>query len=306
METKRIESLWLAVTMIAMLILQGKEVMAAENMPATDHNNMHHRAAQAEPSDGMVAPSHHSRKKMSMQGGSAPHDARDPHAYSDGYDFGSIAPPRLADQAYRSSLLFNQFERAQARDNTTTLYDVLGKFGKDYEHAVFKAEGDVEAAKLIEARTELLWGHAVTAYWDTQLGVRYDSGLAPDQPWLAFGLLGLAPYWFEVDATAYIGKQGRTAVRLSAEYELLITQKLIMQPSVEANLYGKSDSRRDIGSGLSSAQAGLRLRYEFTRQFAPYVGVEWTGKFGGTANFSRATGARVNVSRVLAGLRFWF
>ena len=96
------------------------------------------------------------------------------------------------------------------------------------------------------------------------------------------------------------------ALRLSAEYELLLTQKLILQPRVEINLYGKSDPVRDIGSGLSDALAGLRLRYQFTRQFALYAGIEWTGKFGETADFSRAAGKRTGETRRVAGVRFWF
>ncbi len=143
-------------------------------------------------------------------------------------------------------------------------------------------------------------------YWDTQLGVRYDSGVGPDRGWLAFGIQGLAPYWFEVDATAYVGGNGRSALRLGAEYELLLTQRLILQPRVEFNLYGKRDQARDIGRGLSDGIAGLRLRYEITRQIAPYVGVEWAAKFGQTAGFARAEGEKTTETRWVAGLRVWF
>jgi copper resistance protein B len=117
---------------------------------------------------------------------------------------------------------------------------------------------------------------------------------------------GLAPYWFGVDATAYLGERGRTAVRLSTEYELLLTQKLILQPRVEVSFFGQQDAARALGSGLSGMVAGVRLRYEIRREFAPYIGVEWNGKFGGTANFARAAGVKVNDTRVVAGLRFWF
>jgi copper resistance protein B len=152
----------------------------------------------------------------------------------------------------------------------------------------------------------VLWGHAVAAYWDTQLGVRYDSGVGPDRGWLAFGIQGLAPYWFEVDATAYVGNGGRTALRLGAEYELLLMQKLILQPRIEVNVYGRRDQARNIGSGLSDGAAGLRLRYEMTRQVAPYVGVEWAGKFGESADFARAAGEKRYETRWVAGVRLWF
>ena len=136
--------------------------------------------------------------------------------------------------------------------------------------------------------------------------MRYDSGVGPDRKWLAFGVQGLAPYWFEVDATVYAGEQGRSAFRLEAEYELLLTQKLILQPRIETNFYGRRDAARELGSGLSDLAAGVRLRYEIRRELAPYVGIERSGKFGETADFARAAGHDSQETRVVAGLRFWF
>lgn len=250
---------------------------------------------------------------MDMQGGSAPPDARDPHAYSGGYalDSGKYALPgprqlRLADEHSFGSLLVDRLERVDTSDGYATAYDAQAWFGRDYDRLVIKAEGDYGQGKLREARTELLWGHAIATFWDTQLGARYDSGVGPDRSWLAFGVQGLAPYWFEVDATAYVGEGGRTALRLSGEYELLITQRLILQPRLELNAYGKSDEVLGIGSGLSDITAGLRLRYEFTRQIAPYVGVERAEKFGQTADLARAAGEEADETSWVAGVRFWF
>ena len=242
----------------------------------------------------------------SMQGGSAPPDARDPHAYSGGYDFGPIPRLRLADELSMGSLLMNRLESVNTGDNTFATYDLQAWFGRDYDRAVLKAEGDYDNGKLQEASTELLWGHAVATFWDMQLGVRYDSGEEPNRTWLALGIQGLAPYWFELDTTAYVGDEGRTAVSVEAEYELLFTQKLILQPRLEANAYGKRDAERGLGSGLSDLSAGLRLRYEIRREFAPYVGVEWARKFGETADFARAAGNDTSETRLVAGLRFWF
>lgn len=241
----------------------------------------------------------------SMQGGSPPPDARDPHAYSGGYDFGPF-PLRLGDQHNFGSLLVDNLESVRTKDNSSTAYDLQAWFGRDYDRAVLKGEGDIDDGKLQDARTELLWGHAVAAYWDTQLGARYDSGVGKDRGWLAFGIQGLAPYWFEVDVTAYVGEHGRTAFRFAAEYELLLTQKLVLQPSIEANFYGKRDVERELGSGLSDLTAGIRLRYEIRREFAPYVGIEWAGKFGATADNARVAGNDTKETRFVAGLRFWF
>lgn len=250
---------------------------------------------------------------MQMQGGSAPPDARDPHAYSGGFTLqsGPYALDgkqrlRLADEASFGSILFDNFEAVRSGGNNSGAYDVLARFGRDYDKLVIKAEGEVASGKLQEARTEALWSHAVSTFWDTQLGVRHDSGIGPNRTWLAFGMQGLAPYWFEIDAAAYVGSGGRTALRLGAEYELLVTQRLIVQPRIEANFYGKSDAARNIGKGFSDLTTGVRVRYEFSRQFAPYVGVEWANRFGDTADLLRAAREPTRNTRYVAGVRFWF
>ena len=121
-----------------------------------------------------------------------------------------------------------------------------------------------------------------------------------------FGIQGLAPYWFEVDADVYVGDEGRTALRLDAEYELLLTQKLILQPRIEANFYGKRDAERALGAGLSDLTVAVRLRYELWREFAPYVGIERAGKFGATAEYARAAGEETKETRLVASVRFRF
>ncbi len=250
---------------------------------------------------------------MQMQGGSAPPDARDPHAYSGGftlqsgpYTLDDKQRLHLADEASFGSVLFDTLEAVRSDGNNSGAYDVLVRFGRDYDKLVIKAEGETASGKLQEARTEALWSHAVATFWDTQLGVRHDGGIGPNRTWLAAGVQGLAPYWFEIDATAYVGSGGRTALRLAADYELLVTQRLIVQPRIEANFYGKSDAARDIGKGLSDLTTGVRVRYEFSRQFAPYLGVEWANRFGETADLLRATGEPTRSTRYVAGVRFWF
>lgn len=241
-----------------------------------------------------------------MQGGAPPADARDPHAYSDGYGFGDIPRPVFADEHRFGSLLVDRLESVNTDDNTLTTWDLQAWYGRDYDRLVLKSEGDYDNGSVEEASTDLLWSHAVASYWDAQLGARYDSGEGPNRTWLALGIQGLAPYWFELDTTVYIGDAGRTALSLEADYELLLTQKLILQPRFEANLYGKRDPERGLGSGVSDASLGLRLRYEFRREIAPYLGVEWARKFGETEDFARAAGQDPVETRYLAGVRFWF
>lgn len=248
-----------------------------------------------------------------MQGGQAPADARDPHAYSGGYtlDSGPYLLPgprqlRFADEHNFASLRVDRLEAARTSDNTFAAYDLQAWYGRDYDRVVLKAEGDYDNSEIEEASTELLWGHAVATYWNSQLGLRHDSGEEPDRTWLAFGVQGLAPYRFEVDATGYIGEEGRTALNLELEYELLLTQQWILQPRLEAAFHGKDDRERGVGAGLSEVKMGLRMHYEIRREFAPYIGVEWVGAFGATADFTRAGGQDTKQAQAVAGVRFWF
>jgi copper resistance protein B len=256
---------------------------------------------------------------MQPQGGAAPADARDPHANSGGYTVYSgkyVVPSahslHLADQHNFGSLLVDRLERAYAdgtdsnNGGNLTTYDVQAWFGRDINKLVVKAEGSHAQGRLQDARSELLWGHAIASYWDTQLGMRFDNGTGPSRKWLAAGIQGLAPYWFHLDLAAYLGESGRSALRLSAEYDLLITQKLILQPRFEATAYGKRDPAWELGSGLATGTAGLRLRYEINRQFAPYVGVERTAKYGETGDMAAAEGRPRMETRWVAGLRVWF
>lgn len=272
--------------------------MGQDTMPGMNHGGMDH--------SGMVHNAMPGMDHGSMQGGPAPSDARGPHDYSGGYDFGSIPRPRMGDEELFGSLLIDRLEAGLSCGTSSQAYDLQSWFGKDYDRAVLKAEGDIEGGEARDAHTDLLWGHAVAAYWDTQLGVRHDTGTGPERSWLAFGVQGLAPYWFELDITAYLGEEGLSLLQLETEYELLITQKLILQPRIEAKLYGKRDAERGLGSGLANLAAGVRLRYEIRREFAPYLGIEWVGKFGRTAEYARTAGEESEETRLVAGVRFWY
>ncbi len=269
-------------------------------MPSHDHSGMSH--------DEMM--SHEPAAKIQVhslvQDLSHPATNRDPHAYTDGLDFSGLSRPKMGDEDYLGSLIVDRLEGVSARDDFSMTYDWQAWFGQDYNRVVVRAEGEIDQGIFKNARNELLWGHALTAYWDTQLGVRYDSGLGADRAWAAFGIQGLAPYWIYIEATAYIGEQGRTAFRLETEYNLLITQKLILQPRLEVNFYSQSDSSRLVSSGLSNIEAGLRLRYEVKREFAPYIGIEWASTFGSAADIISAQGKKAEETRFIAGVHFWF
>ncbi|WP_262966783.1 copper resistance protein B [Methylobacter psychrophilus] len=277
-----------------------------QNDPANTGHDMNHGATSSVQAVDMSSMNHGDAKSLSMQGGFAPSDARDPHVYSEGYDFGSMSHPQMGDEDMLASLLVDRLESVTTQGSTSMTYDWQAWFGQTYNRALIRAEGDIEAGTFKDSRNELLWAHAVTAYWDTQLGVRYDSGKGTDRGWLAFGVQGLAPYWLYVEATGYVNERGRVAFRLETEYDLLLTQKLIMQPRMEMNFYSQRDYTRAVSSGLSDFNGGVRLRYEIRREIAPYIGVEWAGKFGSAADYMRTTGDVPQGTRFVAGARFWF
>lgn len=243
---------------------------------------------------------------MNMQGGSAPPDARDPD-YSDGVSAGPMAGMSgMHGHSVLSSVIVDRLEQFHGDDANGQAIDAQAWYGSDLNKLWFKLDGERSEGDLGATRSELLWNRAISAYWGWQAGVRHDFGEGPGRSWAAFGFQGLAPYWFDVEATAYVGEAGRTALRVETEYDVLLTQRLILQPDVEANFYGKDDPARGIGAGLSDIDVGLRLRYEVTRKFAPYVGVVWSRKFGKTADYARTDFGQVEDTQLVAGVRLWF
>lgn len=210
------------------------------------------------------------------------------------------------DNAINYFLLFDQAEWLSASRGLALNWDTKGWLGRDRDRIWFRSEGEREGGGLAHAEAQLFYGRAIGRWWDVLAGVRQDMRPGPGRTFAAIGLQGLAPYWFEVEATAYVGESGRTHFRLETEYELLITNRLILQPLVEIEFYGKDDRERRIGAGLSSLDTGLRLRYEFRRELAPYVGLTWNRRFFGTADLARDAGDAVSTARLAVGLRTWF
>lgn len=180
-----------------------------------------------------------------------------------------------------------------------------GWVGKDLNRVWFRTQGEGDAGRLDAAEVHVLVGRPISPWWDVVAGVRQDVGDFRPQTWAAIGLQGLAPMWFDIEATAYIGGSGRTSFRFDAEYELLVTNRAILQPTLEVDVAGRADRQRGVGAGLSTVEAGLRLRYELRRELAPYVGVTWSWKAFGTADMARQAGEDTSRTRLVVGLRTW-
>jgi copper resistance protein B len=185
-------------------------------------------------------------------------------------------------------------------------WDTHGWLGGDRDRLWFRTEGTGRDGRVAAAEAHLMYGRAVARWWDLVVGVRQDVRGGPSRTWAAVGVQGTAPYWIDVEATAYVGESGRTQLRVEGEYDLLLTNRLVLQPRVEANLFGRSDPERGIGRGLSSIESGLRLRYEVRRELAPYVGVAWDHAFFGTRELAEAAGRPAALTRLVVGARVWF
>lgn len=178
--------------------------------------------------------------------------------------------------------------------------------GGDANRLWLRPEVESDEGEIENASIDALWGHSFSRWWDVVAGVRQDFRPGDPQTWGAFGIQGLAPYWFEIEATGYVSADGRTRARFDLEYELLLTNRVVLQPVAELELFGRRDPARGIGAGLSSIEAGLRLRYEIRRELAPYIGITWDRKLFGTADLARTRGEAPGKARFAFGLRTWF
>ena len=186
------------------------------------------------------------------------------------------------------------------------LWDLQGYYGGPTRRFWFKSEGEGSFGERVdEAEVQALWSRAVAPFLDFQLGLRQDvAGLSTTHA--VVGIQGLAPYMFEVDAALFVSHRGDVTARIEAEVDQRITQRLIVQPRAEVTLAAQDVPGFGLGAGIGEVQLGVRMRYEFVREFAPYIGVEQTWKLGRSASFSRAAGDDPSVANVVVGVRFWF
>lgn len=212
----------------------------------------------------------------------------------------------MNDDPLLTMLMINQLEVRTADGSDPLVWDAEGWIGKDLHKLWIKTDGEYVDGQTEGMEVQALYSRAIAPFWDAQLGWRRDIRPSPDRDWLALGVKGLAPYFFDIDAAVFVGESGQTSARLQAEYEIMLTQRLILVPEIELNLYGKDDPATGTGSGLADIEAGLRLRYEIRREFAPYIGVNWTRLYGGTADYAREEGADVDDFQFVLGVKAWF
>lgn len=218
---------------------------------------------------------------------------------------GAIA---AADQKLFSLALLDLFEAAPTSDGVPVRIDGLYRIGNDYTRFYLKTEGDVEDGAG-DAEAQALYSRLVGPFTEVQAGLRLETafgdGALRARPGVAVGLEALVPYFFEAEPVLFVSYRGDVSARFTGSYDLLVTQRLVAQPRVEANAALQRVEDWGVGSGLNDVELGLRLRYEIRREVAPYVGVSWTNQFGGTADYTRADGGDASQVRLVFGVRLF-
>lgn len=228
-------------------------------------------------------------------------------AQTAGADPNDPAPfgPPVEDQFVWFHALLDQFEGRFGSDSAFR-WDGEAWTGTDTHRLWIKTEGEVESGDVNGGEQEILYARPISTYFDLQAGLRYDLDSRAGRGWAALGVEGLAPYFFHVSATVYASDTGHYGAKLFGSYDLLITQRLILQPEMELTLYTKADPKRLVGSGFSDLDIGLRLRYEIYRQFAPYIGVTYEKRFGQTGTLAAAADEKTDALQVAVGVRVWY
>jgi len=223
------------------------------------------------------------------------------------------APP-VHDHAWTGRMLFDRLEYARGADEDTLNYEFTGWYGGDFNRVWLEGEGEHVLRPSGEGghleQTDLLFGHLISPFWDLQAGASYELeyGPGPDHHRVSavLGLQGLAPQWFEVDSNLRLSEDGDVSADLEAEYDLLLSQRTVLQPRFETRYAFSEVEQFGVGEGLTNVKLGLRLRYEIRREFAPYMGVSWNRKLGRTADLAQAEGGDAARLTALAGVRLWF
>lgn len=206
----------------------------------------------------------------------------------------------MNDDPLRATFMAEKLEY-RFNDEKVTSWDVNAYVGYDIDKIYLYSEGEKPKNGNAESENQLVYSRAITPFWDIQFGIDYDKTPESDKTWAVIAMQGLAPYFFETRAVILLADDGNIGFRFEAEYEALLTQKLILSPSLSTELYTKDAANIERGEGLSNISIGARLRYEFVREFAPYIGIERSKNFGNTDEFHP-----LDEGYVTAGLRVWF
>lgn len=290
-----------------------------EAMPGMDHGQMDNSPGASEPQDESMPGMDHGQMDRSQMPASEERVGNEPppeppadHAADRIFDPGVMEAARaqLREEhgGEKSRMLLLNLGEYQIRNGEDGYrWDGEAWYGGDLHRLVIKTEGEGGNKSGVEtAEVQALYSRAIGPYFDLQAGIRYDFEPNPSRVYATIGVEGLAPYWFDIDTAVFLSNKGDVLGRLDASYDLSLTQRWILQPRAEINLAAQDIPEIGIGSGISNLELGLRLRYEIRREFAPYIGISFERKFGGTADFARQHGDNAEQTSVVVGVRTWF
>jgi len=277
--------------------------------PAAIDPHAHHPGAPAAPAPAPAS----GAIGTDLPAGTAPAPAVQPDRLADRFYGAAAMAPAQAHMLHehgsmvQNQVILNLFERQFRNGRDGYRWDGQAWFGGDIHRLMLMSEGEATRGEGVEAgEVQALYSRAIDPYWNLQAGIRQDAQRGPDRTYATVGVEGLAPYWFDLEARLFLSTKGDVLARFEGHYDQRITQRLVLQPRVEVNVAAQDVAESRIGSGLSTIEAGVRLRYEIAREFAPYVGFNWERRFGDTARYARLAGEDVTSKGIVAGIRFWF
>ena len=203
---------------------------------------------------------------------------------------------------------FDQLELTFGDGETGIAWDGEAWIGRDLNKLRFISEGERED-HTGSGNLRLLYSRSVSSFWDIGAGWRREFDHGEQWDALTIEFIGTLPWYLETRASLSAGEDGQTALWIELDYEFLFgagTPRWVLIPEFELYAYGKDDAERNIGSGLSSLEAGLRLHYQIRPNLSPYAGLEWTRQIGDTADRLRAAGEDTSELRASFGVMFWF
>ncbi|MDD1959681.1 copper resistance protein B [Pseudomonas sp. 39004] len=280
------------ITGVALLALFASERALAAGMQHMDHGAMpmsHRQMNHATP------PAQQPRTPLPMLSDADRHAA-----------FAPLPGHQVHDRALNWAVIVDQLEYQHVDNGSALNWNASAWVGGDIDRLWLRSEGEHEQGQTHKAELQALWGHAISPWWELVGGLRQDFKPASGQAWAAFGIQGTPLYGVELEATAYAGERQQTALRLEAAYAMLLTNRWILEPTLEANFFGRNDGGREQGTGLADSEVGLRLRYEISRGFAPYLGVSFNRLHGNRADQAREDGEDTGQTRLVAGIRLRF
>lgn len=220
-------------------------------------------------------------------------------------------PSPVDDRQRYTFILADVLEYRPKGDDSDFRWDVEGWHGGDFNRLWFKSEGERNTALKADydIDAQLLYGRFVRKYYDFQVGLRAETQKYQSRnvtrAHAVIGIEGLVPYRYEFESALFVSQNGHLSGRVSFTRDLLITQRLILQPRLETNVAAQRVERFTVGRGLNNIEFGMRLRYEFRRKFGPYAGISFDRSFFGTADLVRQEGGDPSQIRFVVGIRMW-